>query len=170
LPVYVDEYNRQLAFTAQVDPEASTYFRQIDLGKDRNAADVIGPMRKSYAELAAVRLNSLASYLQPKRSTKLQEYEQIIDLINANLRAAIYEDPTHERDFQNVLETIFRAPALDLRREQDSAPYSTKRYIPDFTFNRIGLAVEVKLSEAKDNSTTSVGGTPARNAVPQVQA
>ncbi len=29
-------------------------------------------------------------------------------------------------------------------------PYSTKRYIPDFTFNRIGLAVEVKLCKAKD--------------------
>jgi len=29
-------------------------------------------------------------------------------------------------------------------------PYSTRRYIPDFTFNRIGLAAEVKLCKAKD--------------------
>src|SRR5262245_43185443 len=63
-PFYIDEYNRLLAFTAQADPEATTYFQQIDLGKHRNPADVIGPMWKSYAELAAVRLNSLASYLQ----------------------------------------------------------------------------------------------------------
>ena len=50
---------------------------------------------------------------------------------------------------QDVLETIFRARALDFRREQDSVPYSTKRYIPDFTFNRIGLAVEVKLCKGQ---------------------
>jgi hypothetical protein len=148
-PFYIDEYNRLLAFTAQADPAVTTYFQQIDLGKDRNPADVIGPMWKSYAELAAVRLNSLASYLQSKLGTKRQEYEQIIDLINVNLRPAIYEDPRHEREVQNALETIFRARALDFRREQDSVPYSTKRYIPDFTFNRIGLAVEVKL--CKDN-------------------
>jgi hypothetical protein len=149
-PFYIDEFNRLLAFTAQVDPTVATYFQTIDLGKDCNPAAVIGPMWKSYAELAAVRLNSLASYLQSKLGIKQQEHEQIIDLINANLRASIYHDPERERDVQDVLETIFRARALDFRREQDTVPYSTKRYIPDFTFNRIGLAVEVKLCKGKD--------------------
>lgn len=78
-----------------------------------------------------------------------QEYEQIIDLIRLNLRPAIYDDPKHEREVQNALETIFRARSLDFRREKDTVPYSTTHYIPDFTFNRIGLAVEVKL--CKDN-------------------
>ena len=149
-PFYIDEYNRLLAFTAQADPTVATYFQAIDLGKHRNPAEVSGLMWKSYAELAAVRLNSLASYLQPKLGIKQQEHEQIIDLINANLRASIYHDPKHEREVQDVLETIFRARALDFRREQDTVPYSTKRYIPDFTFNRIALAVEVKLCKDKD--------------------
>jgi hypothetical protein len=149
-PFYIDEYNRLLIFTAQTDPAVTTYFQQIDLGKDRNPADVIGPMWKSYAELGAVRLNSLASYLQSKLGLKQQEHEQIIDLINANLRRSIYSDPQHEREVQNALETIFNARALDFRREQDTISYSTKRYIPDFTFNRIGLAVEVKLCKTKD--------------------
>lgn len=155
-PFYIDEYNRLLAFTAQADPEVMTYFQVIDLGKQRNPADVIGPMWKSYAELAAVRLNSLASYLQSKLGTKRQEHEQIIDLIQANLRASIYHDPQHEREVQDVLETIFRARALDFRREQDTVAYSTKRYIPDFTFNRIGLAVEVKLCKARDREKTMI--------------
>jgi hypothetical protein len=149
-PYYVDEYNLLLVLTSQADPEVTRYFPQIDLGKARNPADVPGPMWKSYAELAAVKLNSLASYLQSKLGTKRQEYEQIIDLVNVNLRPAIYDDPKHEREIQNALETIFRARALDFRREKDSVPYSTKRYIPDFTFNRIGLAVEVKLCKDKD--------------------
>jgi hypothetical protein len=144
-PFYIDEYNRLLAFTAQVDTTVITYFQPIDLGKHRNPPDVSGLMWKSYAELAAVRLNSLASYLQSKLGIKQQEHEheQIVDLITANLRASIYRDPGHEREVQDVLETIFRARALDFRREQDTVSYSTKRYIPDVTFNRIGLAVEV---------------------------
>jgi hypothetical protein len=149
-PFYIDEYNRLLIITAQADPAVTTYFQPINLGKNRNPADVIGPMWKSYAELAAVRLNSLASYLQSKLGLKQQEHEQIIDLINANLRRSIYSDPQHEREVQNALETIFNARALDFRREQDTVSYSTKRYIPDFTFNRISLAVEVKLCKAKD--------------------
>lgn len=65
-------------------------------------------------------------------------------------------DPKHEREVQNALETIFRARALDFRREQETVPYSTKRYIPDFTFDRIGLAVEVKLCKDKDREKVMI--------------
>jgi hypothetical protein len=67
-----------------------------------------------------------------------------------DLRASIYQDPKNEREVQDTLETIFRARALDYLRERDTVPYSTKRYIPDFTFNRLGLAVEVKYCKDKD--------------------
>lgn len=155
-PFYIDEYNRLLAFTAQADSDVVTYFQTVDLGQHRNPADVPGFMWKTYAELAAVRLNSLASYLQSKLGIKQQEHEQIIDLIHANLRPAIYDDPKHEREVQNALETIFRARALDFRREQQTVAYSTKRYIPDFTFDRIGLAVEVKLCKDKDREKVMI--------------
>jgi hypothetical protein len=155
-PFYIDEYNRVLAFTTELDPDVLRYFQPIDLGANRNPADVIGPFWKAYAEQAAVRLNTLAAYLQSKLGTKQQEHEQIIDLIRANLRPAIYEDPKRERDVQNALETIFRARALDFRREQETVPYGTKRYIPDFTFDRIGLAVEVKLCKDKDREKTII--------------
>ena len=36
-------------------------------------------------------------------------------------------------------------------------PYSSKRYIPDFTFDRIGLAVEVKLCKDKDREKELIG-------------
>lgn len=155
-PFYIDEYNRLMAFTAVDDPEVMTYFRLIDLGNGRNPADVIGPMWKAYAERAAVALNSLASYLQSKLGTKQQEHEQIIDLIRANLRPAIFKDPEHEREVQNALEIIFRARNLDFRREQESVGYSSKRYIPDFTFDRIGLAVEAKLCKTKDREKAMI--------------
>jgi hypothetical protein len=40
-PFYIDEYNRLLAFTTQADPTVATYLQTIDLGRDRNPADVI---------------------------------------------------------------------------------------------------------------------------------
>ena len=149
-PFYIEEYNRILGSTFAADPHVTNYFQFIELGKDRNPADVIGPMWKAYAEQAAVRLNSLAAYLQSKLGKKQQEYDQIIDLIRANLRPAMHDDPKHERDVRNALETIFRVRGLDFRREQETVGYSTKRYIPDFTFDRLGLAVEVKLCKDKE--------------------
>lgn len=149
-PFYIDEHNRFVLLAADLDPEVAQTFQGVNLGKDRNPADVIRPMWKAYAELAAVRLNGLASYLKTKLGTKIEEHAQIIDLIDRTLRASLYVDPTHEREVQNALDTIFRARALDFRREQDGVPYSTKTYKPDFTFERIGLAVEVKLCKTTD--------------------
>jgi hypothetical protein len=39
---------------------------------------------------------------------------------------------------------------LDFRREQHSIPYSTKTYRPDFTFERIDLAVEGKFCKTHE--------------------
>ena len=85
--------------------------------------------------------------------------QQIIDLINANLRPAIYEDPKYEREVQNALETIFRARTLDFRRKQETVPCSTKRCIPDFTFDRISLAVEVKLCNTREREREMIDET-----------
>lgn len=155
-PFYIDEYNRLLRFTADADPTVMEYFKPIDLGEDSDPACVSFRLWQSFAEQAAGALNSLTSYLQSKLGKKQQEYEQIIDLIRANLRPAIYDDPKHEREVQNALETIFRARNLDFLREQQTVPYATKRYIPDFTFDRIGLAVEVKLCKDKDREKTMI--------------
>jgi hypothetical protein len=155
-PSYVKEYNRLLEFTAEADPDVRKYFEPIDLGENADPEYVSNSSWGIYAEQAAVALRSLATYLQSRLGRKQQEYEQIIDVIRANLRPAIYEDPKHEREVQNALETIFRARNLDFRREQQTVPYATKRYIPDFTFDRIGMAVEVKLCKEKEREKTMI--------------
>jgi hypothetical protein len=155
-PFYIAEYNRLLRFTAEADPAVMDYFEPIDLGANSDPAYIVMGLWQSFAEQAAGGLNSLTSYLQSKLGKKQQEYEQIIDLIRANLRPAIYDDPKHEREVQNALETIFRARNLDFLREQQTVPYATKRYIPDFTFDRIGLAVEVKLCKDKDREKAMI--------------
>jgi hypothetical protein len=155
-PSHVHAFNRLLAWVAVDDSEVMDYFSFIDLGKNEDPAYVRSMLWGSFAHQAAIELNSLAVYLQSNLGTKQQEHEQIIDLIRANLRAAVYDDPKHEREVQNALETIFRARGLDFRREQETVPYSTKRYIPDFTFDRIGLAVEVKLCKDRDREKAMI--------------
>lgn len=150
---YVEEYNWLLLLAAEVDPEVAKCFQGIKLGGARTPYDVPNSFWKYYAELAAVRLNSLASYLKPKLDLKEKEHEQIADLLAAHLRPSIYDDPANERVVQNIVETIFRSKSLDFNRELDTVPFSTKRYVPDFTFNRIGLAVEIKYCKDRDRES-----------------
>jgi len=157
-PSYIHEYNRLLALTTEADADARKYLDPpIDLGDHSSPRHMSSGLWQIYAEQATVALRSLATYLQSRLGRKEQEYEQIIDLIRANLRPAIYDDPKHEREVQNALEIIFRARALDFRREHETVPYSSKRYIPDFTFDRISLAVEVKLCKDKDREKEMIG-------------
>lgn len=156
-PHYIRQHNHLLDLLGEIDPDAKQYLKPVVMGPNADPGRISSVMWKSYAEEAALHLNMLAAYLQSKLGKAQQEYEQIIDLIRANLRPAIYDDPKNERDVQNALETIFRARALDFRREQETVPYSSKRYIPDFTFDRIGLAVEVKLCKDKDREKDMIG-------------
>ena len=60
----------------------------------------------------------------------------------------------NEREVENVLETILRAKSLDYRREKVSIEYSSKSFVPDFTFDSLDLALETKLckSAAKEKA------------------
>ena len=150
-PAYIQEYNRLVPMVWELfGEEAQRLFPQMDLGKQMNPADTIGAMWKTHAEFAAARLSALAAYLKTKQGTRKREGDDIATLLEENLRPAMFTDPDNERAVQDVIETIFRVRPLDFRREQQSVPYSTKRYVPDFTFDSLGLAVEVKLCNRPD--------------------
>jgi len=148
-PVYIDEYNRLATLAGELfGAEAQALFQPVDLKKAVNPADVSGMMWRTYADLAAVRLGGLAAYLKSKLKTPDREVDSIIDLVSANLRASIFSDPEKEVEVQNALEVIFRARGLDFRREKIVIEYSSKRFIPDFTFESADLALEVKLCKS----------------------
>lgn len=145
-PIYIEQYNKFQKISIDLfGGEISDLFPPIRM------LYWIDPQKEqsrywlSHFEEAAERLASLATYLQSKLGDKEQRIQEIIDLIEANLRPSVFEDPENEREVQNVLEIIFRARSMSFLREKIRIPYSSKTYIPDFSFDSLNLAVEVKI-------------------------
>lgn len=69
---------------------------------------------------------------------------KIMDIGERKLRKAIMEKPIGEKDIQNAFETLLLGSDIPYSRETDSIEYSAKTYTPDFTFEKISLAVETK--------------------------
>ncbi len=156
-PVYIDEYNRLLPHVIeQFDGEAEALFKPIGIGKHMNPADVPGAMWRTYSELASARLSSLTAYLQSKLGSVQKESDAIGDLLVAKLRPAMFEDPSSETDVQDTLEIIFNAKGLEYRREKVTIEYSSKSFVPDFTFESLNLIVEVKLCKSASKEKTII--------------
>jgi len=70
---------------------------------------------------------------------------RILTLVEHKLRKVIRDQPSREREVQDALENLLIGADVDYSRETDTIEYSSKTYIPDFSFPRIDLALEVKL-------------------------
>jgi hypothetical protein len=73
---------------------------------------------------------------------------QVIKDINDNLRRLIRKDPKDEKEIQDHLEDLLALREYKFEREQVSIPYSTKKYIPDFTSDSQSIAIDVKFCNA----------------------
>lgn len=148
---FVDEYNRLAKLTIeQFGSEAEEVLPLIKMNESkRNPYDVPGPQWRGYQQLATNRLAALKAFLQSKVSAPEREIDSLIDLIGMNLRAALFDTPEQEKEVQNALEVIFRARSLNFEREVVSISYSSKSFIPDFTFDNLDLALEVKLCKSE---------------------
>ena len=150
-PVYIQQYNELLPHVYKLfGKEAQELFPLINIGKYMNPADTLGSFWKYYLDMAVVKLTTLVAYLQSKIPATKKEIEAIIDFISVNLRPSIFDDPKNEKDLQNIVEVMLRAREYEYRRELVKIPYSSKTYIPDFTFEVLHLALEMKLCNSKD--------------------
>ncbi len=80
------------------------------------------------------------------------EIIKIISLIDNKLRKIIRASPSHEKEIQDALESLFIGANLDgqFTREKENIAYSSKSYIPDFIFSKIDTIVEVKICKTND--------------------
>ena len=81
------------------------------------------------------------------------ESSQIIHIINLaerKLRKAIHEAPANEKQVQDVFENLLIGADIPYSRESERIEYSSKTYQPDFTFDKIGLAIDMKFCGRDD--------------------
>ncbi|OGY28853.1 MAG: hypothetical protein A3F33_01795 [Candidatus Woykebacteria bacterium RIFCSPHIGHO2_12_FULL_43_10] len=105
-----------------------------------------------YTDGVRDRLGSLIGYLDSEIDEAKEEGSadtlKIITGVQRTIRKFFRTKPSSEKDVQEKLEDLFNAQELTFRREQEHIPYSSKTYIPDFTFDDINCVVEVKFCDS----------------------
>jgi len=83
-----------------------------------------------------------------EKKTELESTEshvvQVVHDIRNNLRRLVRELPNNEKEIQDHLEDLLALKNHAFERENVSIPYSTKSYTPDFTSERLNVAIDVK--------------------------
>ena len=70
---------------------------------------------------------------------------RIINIAERKLRKLVRETPAREKEIQDAFENLLIGGDIPYSREKDMIEYSSKAYIPDFTMQKLDLAVEIKL-------------------------
>lgn len=100
------------------------------------------------------RLGSLIGYLkadiEEEKELGSTDTLRIITGIQRTFRKFFRKIPNSEKEVQEKMEDLFNGQSLIFKREQEHIPYSSKTYIPDFTFDDISLIVEVKFCNTVD--------------------
>lgn len=114
-----------------------------------------------YTDGVRDRLGSLMGYLDAEIEEDKEEGSvdtlKIITGIQRTFRKLFRTKPTSEKDVQDKLEDLFNAQQLKFRREQEHIPYSSKTYIPDFTFSDINCVVEGKFCNSENREKELIG-------------
>jgi len=70
---------------------------------------------------------------------------RIINIAERKLRKVIRDTPSREKEIQDAFENLLVGGDIPYSREKDTIKYSSKAYIPDFTMDKLDMAVEIKL-------------------------
>ena len=77
---------------------------------------------------------------------------KVLSLSEHKLRKVIRTKPEREKEIQDQFENLLIGADIDFEREGPHIDYSSKAYIPDFSFNSIDLAVEIKLCKTEEKT------------------
>jgi hypothetical protein len=93
-----------------------------------------------------LKVSEISEVYEAKDSvSETNELVTIFNLGEKKLRKVIREEPTKEKEIQDKFEDLLVANDLKYAKEFPHIIYSSKQYIPDFSFEEINLAVEIKL-------------------------
>jgi hypothetical protein len=156
---YARKYNSLVLEVAKV-ATGTTLLDVFDLDKIPSLGDTIAVQQKSIFDSVHANLVILKSFLENKIGIKEDKILQIKDFLEANLRRAVFNIPDKEIEIQNTIEQLLigkgMVKGVDYDREVGRVKISIKEVIPDFIFQKLGLALEVKLSKTTEKSKAIV--------------
>lgn len=127
-----------------------------NLEKVPTMGNTIAIQQKGYFDSVHANLSILKAFLENKIGVKEDKVLQIKDFLQANLRRAVFNTPEKEVQVQEVIEQLLIGKGMekgvDYDREVGRVKISIKEVVPDFIFQKLGLALEVKLSKSSTKS------------------
>ena len=81
---------------------------------------------------------------------------RVLNLAEQKVRKVVRKSPAAEKEIQDAFENLLIASELTYLRESERIAYSSKDYVPDFTLQRLDLAIDIKLCTRPEHEKTAI--------------
>lgn len=81
---------------------------------------------------------------------------KVLNLTEQKLRKVVRKPPSAEKEVQDAFENLLIASELSYLRESERIAYSSKDYVPDFTLQRLDLAIDMKLCTKQEHEKSLI--------------
>ena len=129
--------------------KVQTMFYTFNINDIPSWGDSVWPTQKRILEQVLVCAEILLASLEEHIDFADDEFENIKNFLQTNIRAAVFQRPEKEIEIQNAIESLLLGRGLskgiDYDRESGKFAFSGKEYIPDFVISKMSLCIEVKL-------------------------
>jgi hypothetical protein len=144
------KYNDVVAYVQTLVPVTAP-IDVYTLDRVRHPGDMVMPQQKALFESVHANLAILEAWLSARVDLPAERAESLKNFFEANLRRAIFDLPSQEREIQNAIEQLLigrgLTKGLDYDREVGRVKVSIKEVVPDFVLPKLSLAIEVKLAK-----------------------
>jgi len=128
--------------------------RSLPIGQPvqyKNPYNTLGIAWAGFLNDIIVEIGQLLAYLENYLNVPIKVTSKLLEDIDDKLRAIIRKKPEDEREVQDAIENLLIAKDYEFNREKVSIPYSAKYYVPDFTFDDLNTALDVKLCNSQNH-------------------
>jgi hypothetical protein len=149
---YMRKYNDVVLYIKRLAPITAP-IDLYDLEKVPGSGDTVLFVQKELFESVHANVSILEAWLSTRVDLPAEKVEGLRHFFAANLRRAIFDPPTSERDVQNAVEQLLigrgMVKGVDYDRETGRVKVSIKESVPDFILPKLSLALELKLAKTE---------------------
>jgi len=149
---FLIKFNELRGLVIKELPDAEKYTTE------QKVHDGMEVVTSSIERFSAVKLetNSLVDFMESNLDKSEELISDILGVITTKLRASIRKEPQSEKEVQEKVDTILNVSNFKYSREQVSISFSSKHYIPDFTFEPENTALEIKICNREGKEKTLI--------------